>query len=724
MTTEKFINGSYKILSLEKDGFFFPIACITSSSFNESVEILGTTVRTNEDGWSTALPTMQSYSISFDGLVRFEPYLANAITFSDITEFKRSRTLINWQINSPNGEADTGHCYITDINNTFNEGELVSFNGTLQGFGKASRLFDVVVKDYTDRVLALGGYLGPTECLTNYVKMLIGNNIYNRFSLGFGFGFGAVLDKVANLKPTADTFAGVSDFNFSRAITEVRTNVITNGDFDNGSTDWVLLGHANVLSSALNLTTFGDGAYQDITTLVDGAVYNLRGVIYGNTGNEAVSVEISLGNNTPQLILNATGFFGVDLVAGTDNNRLTITARVGNVLANVDSLIMFKASQASGATFLDIDGFIKNAIEGTPRRDFFNNTTCGQLLIEPASENLLSKSDQFDNVYWAKTRVSEVLNVAVNLYFERPAYNSIATVTNEFGATVSKIMSLPAEAKTYTLSLFYKYKQNDYCVLYFRGDASNTTRAWLNLATGQIGTIENTGTELTNVVWSVEAYPNGWYRLIVTFDKSSLIIAPIIYIYAATDGDGLISCTAGQQNYISCAQLEQNPGVTSYIDTDTTPVTRAVETLGSESRQSAFVMAEGVIFLELDINKFNYDMFLKIFANRSSSLLKILFTPDGFLQINANVNNTNVLIYDSLKLNIKKIAVRWKADDWGLFVDGVKLSLLTSLPTGFKYNIAQTQLDSSVDSQWNARISRYEIYSGYLSDTELIKLTT
>ena len=64
-----FANGAYKVLYIKVGEVYFPIGCLTSNSFSEEVAMLGTTTRDNSDGWKTSIPTLQSYNISFDGII-------------------------------------------------------------------------------------------------------------------------------------------------------------------------------------------------------------------------------------------------------------------------------------------------------------------------------------------------------------------------------------------------------------------------------------------------------------------------------------------------------------------------------------------------------------------------------------------------------------------------------------------------------------------------------
>ena len=132
-----FINGEIRILYIKKDGLYYPIGCLTSNSFNETVDMIPTTTRDNPNGWTTSRPTSQSYDISFDGLVDSDTELTNTVTYKHLKAFKRSRTLIEWRI-ADDGltNFEEGSGYITGLSDSASIDEFVSFNGSIEGFGE------------------------------------------------------------------------------------------------------------------------------------------------------------------------------------------------------------------------------------------------------------------------------------------------------------------------------------------------------------------------------------------------------------------------------------------------------------------------------------------------------------------------------------------------------------------------------------------------------------
>jgi len=133
------INGTDRILYIKWNDEFLPIGCLSSDSFDESVDMLDTTTRDNQ-GWKTSTPTNQSYNISFDGLVintNFNGGDFTKVSYDRLRVLKRNRTLIEWQIKDNNLTfVDSGFGYITNLSDSANLDEFVTFSGSIVGYGQ------------------------------------------------------------------------------------------------------------------------------------------------------------------------------------------------------------------------------------------------------------------------------------------------------------------------------------------------------------------------------------------------------------------------------------------------------------------------------------------------------------------------------------------------------------------------------------------------------------
>jgi len=131
-----FINGTYKILLISLSGNpYYPIGCLDTNSFSETVDMLGTTVRTNNGGWKSSIPVGQGYNISFSGLVTLEQTIAGSTTYNDLRIIKRSRQIIGWKITDGSGFEEKGAGYITALSDEASIDNFVSFSGSIEGVG-------------------------------------------------------------------------------------------------------------------------------------------------------------------------------------------------------------------------------------------------------------------------------------------------------------------------------------------------------------------------------------------------------------------------------------------------------------------------------------------------------------------------------------------------------------------------------------------------------------
>jgi TP901-1 family phage major tail protein len=132
--------GEDRILYIKIDDLFVPIGCLSENSFSESVDTIDTTTRENM-GWTSSRPVMQSYSISFSGiqiLTTTDDGDDTKASYDKLKSLKRDRVLLDWQIKGSNFPiVDYGKCFITDLSEATPVNELITFSGTLTGYGEA-----------------------------------------------------------------------------------------------------------------------------------------------------------------------------------------------------------------------------------------------------------------------------------------------------------------------------------------------------------------------------------------------------------------------------------------------------------------------------------------------------------------------------------------------------------------------------------------------------------
>lgn len=134
-----FTNGQDRILFLKINGNWLPIGCLTDNSMDESAEFLDTTTRDNQ-GWTTSRPIMQSYSIGFNGLQMNTTVSGgnfNVASYDKLKQLKRDKILLDWKIQGTIYPiVDYGKAYINSLSEANAVDELMSFSGSMTGFGK------------------------------------------------------------------------------------------------------------------------------------------------------------------------------------------------------------------------------------------------------------------------------------------------------------------------------------------------------------------------------------------------------------------------------------------------------------------------------------------------------------------------------------------------------------------------------------------------------------
>ena len=166
-----FIQGDFKILYIKKGVNYLPIGCLTSNSFEEGSELINTTTRDNA-GWATSRPVNQSYSISFEGLITQEFSLSSNITFQEIKQLKRNRTLIEWRIDDTYGNAENGSGYINSLSDASGIDEMVTFTGGITGYGIPIDEVISVYDAYALRVITNAGLIGDEDCQKLFIQSL------------------------------------------------------------------------------------------------------------------------------------------------------------------------------------------------------------------------------------------------------------------------------------------------------------------------------------------------------------------------------------------------------------------------------------------------------------------------------------------------------------------------------------------------------------------------
>ena len=180
--------------------------------------------------------------------------------------------------------------------------------------------------------------------------------------------------------------------------------------------------------------------------------------------------------------------------------------------------------------------------------------------------------------------------------------------------------------------------------------------------------------------------------------------------------------------YVFAAQSESIDIVTSYIKTAGTTITRAAETCNNS--KPSVNSTEGVLYAE-------------IAALANDNTYRILSISDGttnervYMQYTNASNKVAVVVKDggvtqanmvyvlSDATNFSKVALKWKANDFALWVDGSQRSTDTSGSVSSAGTLNVINFDAgNGNSDFYGKVKGLAVYNEALTDAQLIELTS
>ena len=243
------------------------------------------------------------------------------------------------------------------------------------------------------------------------------------------------------------------------------------------------------------------------------------------------------------------------------------------------------SSQEFTITTSSTFGIVK-AANNEPRFDH-NPTSpfaCRGLLIEEGRQNLFQYSEIFNEAdssnYWDSATANAVTSNQTTSPDGAATADLLTTSTTSFDCFVRRTINWVGSTQ-YSYSIFLKRGPSNhrYVGLYIGAgitgalqypyfDFDNPTTVQIPSGT-MVGTINST---------RVDAYPNGWYRVSVTFTTAATPVTIYGGVYVSTSNGTLSSTpTAGLDCYIWGIQAETGSFPTSYIPTTTGTLARGAD---------------------------------------------------------------------------------------------------------------------------------------------------
>ena len=393
----------------------------------------------------------------------------------------------------------------------------------------------------------------------------------------------------------------------------------------------------------------------------------------------------------------------------------------------------FDFARASAATRINKYGLIETVASGQSRLNYplidgvVNG--CPSHLLEPQRINLVTYSEDFSNAAWTKSGSTITSNAAIS---PDGSLNADKLIENTANSVHQISLFKSASVNDYSFSVFVKKGEREFVSLVFSDNVRYLVHYTFDLTNGVVTKSYNY-TGVTSVFTS-KSIGNGWYKLTLSsnYTWSTLIYSRIYIENTSTPptvpsntyiGDG----TSGL--YIWGAQLEAGSYPTSYIVSNSgSATTRVAETANNSGDASTFNDSEGVLMAE--ISAFEYPItqnnWLTITDGSINNSIGIVFESTTVVARHevGGVNYsylTHVIDYT----NVLKIAFKYKLNDLQLWINGYKVSVLSSSPIFPNNTLNSLQLQYGGGSNtFYSNIKQIQYYDSALNDSELETLTS
>ena len=387
------------------------------------------------------------------------------------------------------------------------------------------------------------------------------------------------------------------------------------------------------------------------------------------------------------------------------------------------------------ATRVNKDGLIEDVGSNIPRLNYplTNGVAgdCPHLLLEPQRLNYSNYTEALSN--WVDENVTTADNQAVSPDGSVNASKIVENSSNTFHF-ISKVVSSTTTANNLVFTCFLKKGTRTNAYIYFR-TYSNANRYGIsvNLENGTITDTEQSGSPV-NVETSVTDYGNDWYRVKVRMYQVSGTATMLIGPNNNTTINGINNTYQGDgSSYIYAwgTQLEVGDFETSYIPSpnSATQVTRSADACNGSATSADINSEEGVLFLEFSaLDNDLSERRLSISNSTSGNVVRIGFTSvsNRILGVIYNGSNQAVLTTQSYTItDFHKVALKYKQNDFALWVDGTEVSTDTNGTTFAAGLLSELAFDNGAGGNlFFGKIKQALVFNEALSDSELATLTS
>jgi len=517
----------------------------------------------------------------------------------------------------------------------------------------------------------------------------IGSNrtlyIYNRYA-----GNSSTIDNVsvkevvtvsADMDVTRATAATRVDENGLVNYAEIiGSEEITNGDFADWTADvpdsWSVVDSGDASSNVTQNPTgqcqiISDGTltYIQQNSLVIGVDYRLQ---YDITNYVSGLLLLDLTVDIP--LETSIGSYSVDFTATSGG---FVIKRQGACNVTIDKISVKEVTR-----------------DNVPRIDY-SGGGCPHILAEPQRTNLITYSEDFSQSAWVKSGV---------------------TLTSNYSTSPDGTLNATRVTGSASSSMLQSF-------VYFSNESQTVTVSFYAKGTGKFR-IKNTQGNVVDNYSSNYDVTSDWERYSYTItNTSSSSGVQIVGITGNSTG-------AAYDLSIWGMQLEIGSYPTSIIPTSGSTVTRNQDQFSRDGISSLINSEEGVLFWEgVGFINGGSEIMLSLSDGTSTNVIQSILHSTAsriiFRIILGGVNTVNLSSFDISQTENLKIALKWKENDFALWINGVEKASLTSGSTFSTNTINQLNFADSngASNAFYGKVKQLQVYKTALSDEQLIQLT-
>jgi hypothetical protein len=459
---------------------------------------------------------------------------------------------------------------------------------------------------------------------------------------------------------------------------------------------WTLT-QATITNGSLNLST-SDGSYTAATQTLGtiGNVYKISLDVSDIVG----TISVAIGGGT-DVDITTNGTHTAYITSASTTFEIKRKFGIGNVSATIDNVSVKEAT-----------------IDDLARVDYTDGTA--SLLVEPQRTNLLPYSEDFSQ--WSDTGVQVNINSTISPSGTENASTITGSTTNSRHNVAVSTISGSVSA---SFSVFAKAKE----LRYLQIASANSINQYANfdLLSGTIGTI---GSGFSNV--KIESLDNDWYKIsLVSNSQYNSIYLSLASSLTASWLETYSMANNSDSLYLWGAQVEEGSYPTSYIKTQGSTVTRNQDEYTKTGISDKINSEEGVLFVEMAALSDDITRRAITLSDGTTNNRIVLRYKDSSSTIECFIvvaNNLYGLISENSYTitNFLKIAYKWKAGDFALWINGVEVDTSASATSFGADVLTQMQFNDGdgAGNEYFGKVKQLQVFKTALSDSELATLTT